>query len=109
MMDWIEASWNWKTPFFQAVVSSTLALAIRSYALNLIANANVEETTAWKNGVFQFQDASIQSIMRQAARWYDVDVSYTGKVDQQFIGKIPRTVNLGTLLKILESTGWVHF
>jgi ferric-dicitrate binding protein FerR (iron transport regulator) len=81
----------------------------RSYALNLTSISNLEETTAWKDGYFQFQDASIESIMRQAARWYDVEVIYDGKVNQQFIGKVRRQVNLSTLLKILEATGWVHF
>jgi len=79
------------------------------YALNLIDSINVDETIAWKNGRFQFYDASIESIMRQVARWYDVEVSYYGKVNQQFSGTIPRNVNLSTLLRILEATGWVHF
>lgn len=78
-------------------------------SLNVLFDANVEEATAWKNGLFQFQDASIESIMRQVGRWYDVDIVYKGKIDQQFIGKIPRQVQVSTLLKILESTGWVHF
>lgn len=81
----------------------------RSYALNLVNSVDVDGIIAWKNGRFQFQDASIESIMRQAARWYDVEVSYDGKVNQQFNGTIPRQVNLSTLLKILEATGWVHF
>ncbi|MDO6433055.1 DUF4974 domain-containing protein [Flavitalea sp. BT771] len=81
----------------------------KSSSLNLIDSINVEETIAWKNGFFQFRDASIESIMRQAARWYDVEVIYDGKVNQQFIGKVRRQVNLSTLLKILEATGWVHF
>jgi len=81
----------------------------KSYTLNLIDSINVDETIAWRNGRFQFYDASIESIMRQAARWYDVEVSYDGKVNQQFRGTIPRNVNLSTLLKILEATGWVHF
>jgi len=81
----------------------------KSYTLNLIDSINVDETIAWKNGRFQFYDASIESIMRQAARWYDLEVAYDGKVNQQFRGTIPRNVNLSTLLKILEATGWVHF
>jgi transmembrane sensor len=68
-----------------------------------------EEAIAWKEGLFRFQDASIESIMRQVARWYDVEIVYDGKVDKQFIGTIPRQVPVSTLLKILESTGWVHF
>lgn len=77
--------------------------------LNLIDNPELEPIVAWKNGVFQFHDASIQSIMRQAARWYDIEVDYSGEVKQQFNGTVPRQVNLSTLLQILEATGWVHF
>jgi transmembrane sensor len=78
-------------------------------ALNVVSGVHTDDVIAWKNGLFKFEEASIQSIMRQVARWYDVDVVYDGKVDQQFIGTIPRQVQLSTLLKILESTGWVHF
>lgn len=74
-----------------------------------IADADVEQVIAWKNGLFQFQDASIETIMRQVARWYNVDVEYKSKIDKQFIGKIPRRVPVSTVLNILESTGWVHF
>ena len=80
-----------------------------SPSLSVVTDPNIEEETAWKNGLFQFDDASIQSIMRQAARWYDVDVVYADNVDKTFVGKIPRRVSISTLLKILESTGWVHF
>jgi len=72
-------------------------------------NPDVDEIVAWKNGLFQFHNASIQSIMRQAARWYDIEVDYSGEVKQQFSGTVPRQVNLSTLLQILEATGWVHF
>jgi len=68
-----------------------------------------EEVVAWKNGLFRFEDASIASIMRQIARWYDVEIVYEGKIDKEFIGTIPRQVPVSTVLKILESTGWVHF
>ncbi|OQP52829.1 hypothetical protein A4H97_24325 [Niastella yeongjuensis] len=68
-----------------------------------------EEVIAWKDGLFRFQDASIESIMRQVARWYDVEIVYDGKIEKQFIGTIPRQVPVSTVLKILESTGWVHF
>ena len=78
-------------------------------ALNLIDNPEVETIVAWRNGLFQFHNASIESIMRQAARWYDIEVDYSGEVKQQLNGTVPRQVNLSTLLQILEATGWVHF
>lgn len=71
--------------------------------------ANIEAATAWKNGYFQFQNDSLSTIMRQVARWYNIEVNYQGNVSQLFTGKVPRHVNISTLLKILESTGWAHF
>ena len=78
-------------------------------ALQVVTPAKAEDVIAWKNGIFLFRDASIESIMQQVSRWYDVDITYEGKVEQAFFGKIPRDVPVSTLLKILESTGWVHF
>jgi ferric-dicitrate binding protein FerR (iron transport regulator) len=96
------------TPGKQAVLMAGLPAGRQGSRLTT-ADANVEEVTAWKDGLFYFQNAKIETIMRQVSRWYDVKVQYEGKIEQEFIGKIPRAVNVSTLLKILESTGWVHF
>jgi ferric-dicitrate binding protein FerR (iron transport regulator) len=77
--------------------------------LRVVTPKKAADVIAWKNGLFLFREDSIQSVMRQVARWYDVDVVYHGKTDQDFFGKIPRNVPVSTLLKILESTGSVHF
>jgi transmembrane sensor len=62
-----------------------------------------EEVIAWKNGEFLFQSADISTLMRQVARWYDIEISYPdGKPKDKFSGKIGRNVNLSQLLKILE-------
>ena len=71
--------------------------------------ADLSATLAWKNNLFNLQDASIQDIMNQVARWYNVEVTYEGSINQQFVGKIPRNMNLSSVLEILESTGWVRF
>jgi len=68
-----------------------------------------DEVMAWKNGQFAFRDATIESIMRQAARWYDVDVVYDATITKHFIANIPRSVPLSELLKVLELTDQVHF
>jgi hypothetical protein len=39
---------------------------------------NIDDAIAWKNNVFQFGGADIKSVMRQFARWYDVEVTYEG-------------------------------
>jgi ferric-dicitrate binding protein FerR (iron transport regulator) len=70
---------------------------------------DVEEVLAWKNGLFNFANADIESIMKQVERWYDVDVVYEGpKPEGHFKGKIPRNVMASDMLKIIEASG-VHF
>ncbi|WP_184547820.1 FecR family protein [Mucilaginibacter sp. FT3.2] len=74
-----------------------------------VRDADIEQVIAWKNGLFQINDASIEAIMRQAARWYDVDIEYEGKIPQrQFSGKIKRDVKASEFLQMLTYFN-VHF
>ena len=75
----------------------------------VVNDADVDEAIAWKNGMFQFQNADIRSIMRQVEKWYDAEVVYDGNVDRKFFAEIPRTVEVSRLLTILKKTGWVDF
>jgi ferric-dicitrate binding protein FerR (iron transport regulator) len=96
-------------PGDQAIVNASTPLSMTNNPIRVQNDINLSEVTAWKNGVFQFSNASIESIMRQVARWYDVHIQYEDRITQTFNGKIPRSVNVDDLFKILESTGWVHF
>jgi transmembrane sensor len=78
-------------------------------SLSVLPHANVQEVTAWKNGYFHFDHASLETTMRQLARWYDVDVQYQGHpAEQEFMGKIQRNLPLSAVLKGLENEQ-VHF
>ena len=67
---------------------------------------NLDEVTAWKNGMFQFDSADIKTIMRQISRWYNVDVEYQGQIPPStYHGRISRNSNASTVLKILELSG----
>jgi len=72
--------------------------------------ASTDEVVAWKEGLFAYQNSSITQVLRDAARWYDIDIVYTGnKVpDDTFTGEIPRTATLTELLSILKMSR-VHF
>lgn len=70
---------------------------------------DTEEITAWKNGLFVFHDATIESIMKQVERWYDAKVVYKGEIKQQFNATISRNESLSKLLRLLELNGYVHF
>jgi transmembrane sensor len=78
--------------------------------ISLIKDADVDAAIAWKTGVFQYKATDIETVMRQVARWYNVDVQYEGgKVNQTFYGVIPRAVSAANVFRILEETGGVHF
>jgi transmembrane sensor len=72
-------------------------------------DVDTEEVVAWKNGRFRFNSANIEAILRQTARWYDVEVIYRGETNETFSGGLPRSENISQLLKILEATGKVGF
>jgi ferric-dicitrate binding protein FerR (iron transport regulator) len=62
-----------------------------------------EEVIAWKDGRFVFNEASVETVMRELARWYDVEIEYAGKVPaEKFEGEIPRNSNITEVFKILE-------
>lgn len=77
--------------------------------LKLVYNPDLDEILAWKDGVFRFNGTSIETIMRQVGRWYDVNVIYKDKISEQFVAEIPRNVNVSKLLELLELTKQVRF
>jgi transmembrane sensor len=76
----------------------------------IVKKADMESVMAWKNGYFILNDTELAIIMKQIARWYDVQVDYQGDFhSKKFGGKISRYSNLSELLKDMEATGSVHF
>lgn len=74
-----------------------------------IKSVDVDEVIAWKSNLFFFNNADIQTIMRQLSRWYDVEVVFEGSISPRtFSGKINRSLALPTVLKILEQSN-IHF
>ncbi len=70
------------------------------------SNVDVNEVLAWKNEMFQFNEADIEVVMRQIARWYNVEVVFSRtSYEDHFSGKISRNENISQILKILELSG----
>ncbi len=77
--------------------------------IEIVSVKNTSEAVAWKEGYFQFNEADIETVMRQIERWYDVTVKYEGEIPlYRFGGEIERSLSLLQVLKILEKTK-VHF
>ncbi|SEM78596.1 FecR family protein [Chitinophaga rupis] len=71
-----------------------------------VRQADIDQTIAWKTGFFEFDNAGMNVIMRQLARWYDVEVTY-GNVNSNrlFGGRISRNLPLSEILHMLEANG----
>lgn len=72
--------------------------------LTLAKDIDTEEITAWKEGYFHFESADLKAILRQFARWYDVEVIYEGEVkNRKFFGIIKRNSTLSNVVKMLQA------
>ncbi|TSJ40218.1 FecR family protein [Mucilaginibacter corticis] len=86
------------SPGQQAILSGSQLLVNK--------DLDTDEVVAWKNGMFQFNEGDIQTIMHQIERWYDIDVVFKGSIpNYTYHGKISRNVNVTQVLKILELSG----
>jgi transmembrane sensor len=73
--------------------------------LELVPRADVDQALAWKNGAFSFRGADLPTVMRQLARWYDIEVEYAGAVPSgTFNGEIGRGLTLNQVLQGLSQT-----
>jgi len=69
-----------------------------------VSTANTAQAIAWKNGYFHFESADLKAVLRQAGRWYDLDIVYEGTVtDHLYGGKLERTVPLSAILRFLSN------
>jgi ferric-dicitrate binding protein FerR (iron transport regulator) len=92
-------------PGQQAQISNATANA----PVKLLTNPDVDKAVAWKSGLFNFEDASLEEVMRQLERWYDIEVVYEkGIPDIKFGGKMSNDVSLSGLLRSLQDME-VHF
>lgn len=77
--------------------------------INVINDVDVKRVMAWKDGVFDFNNAHLQEVMRQLERWYDIEVVYEkGVPDIEFVGRMGRDLSLSDVLKGLKLSE-VHF
>lgn len=76
-----------------------------------VTEVETEDAVAWKNGMFVLNNQDLESILKQASRWYNVEISFEDESlkSEVFRGAVSRFENISQLLEVLESTGSVHF
>lgn len=89
-------------PGQQSILKDKDRIAVRAVNLN--------KAIAWKNGKFVFDNESIEDIMQELSRWYDVEIKYQGDVSNRiFTGSMNRKMGLAAILTKISYTEAVHF
>ncbi|RYG00808.1 MAG: DUF4974 domain-containing protein, partial [Chitinophagaceae bacterium] len=68
--------------------------------------ADLEQAMAWKNGDFIFKDKELGSVLRDIARWYDVEIDCPANLGQlRITGMIARNQSLSAVARSISSLG----
>jgi transmembrane sensor len=93
----------------QKIIPGQQAIVLTNPFTIKVEAVDTEEVVAWKNGLFEFNNASLRQIMSQLERWYDIKVDYSSLPAKRYNGMVPRSANLSRVLKMLEVTGNIKF
>lgn len=74
-------------------------------------SVDVEEFVGWKEGVYVFKNQSLEMIMNDLSRWYDVEVFFQHPALKQieFTGNLKRYDNINIFMELLQRTGDVRY
>jgi hypothetical protein len=70
-----------------------------------VSNVETDKIIAWTEGLFHFDHATLEVILRELSRWYDIEVVYKGKIPKkEYFGLLSRKSRLSSVLKALNVT-----
>lgn len=87
------------------------SLFSKADATTTVKNVNAKLVTSWKDGLFVFEDQTLEQIMIQLSRWYDFEYRFADEAAAaiQFKGRMPRYGKFVDMLKILQLSGGIKF
>ncbi|MBO9633436.1 MAG: FecR domain-containing protein [Chitinophagaceae bacterium] len=77
---------------------------VKDDVIGLVDNPDMQQVLAWMDNNFYFYGENIRAVMRQLARWYDIEVVFADGApdDIRLSGMISRTVPLSQVLDVLS-------
>ena len=71
-----------------------------------VSDVDVSQQISWINGLFSFNDTSLEDIMQTLSRWYDLEFIFKSANQKGFIfsGILERTKSIEDILLIIEKT-----
>jgi ferric-dicitrate binding protein FerR (iron transport regulator) len=68
-----------------------------------VLHINPEESIAWKNGEFMFNNENLGTALKQIARWYDIHIQVDPTLENlTFWGSVSKFDNFDKVLKIIK-------
>lgn len=84
-------------------VGPAVLLPGQAYRNGKVVATDLKHDLAWKNGSFSFTDASLERVMREISRWYDVEIIYSrGVPDVSLWGSMDRRLMLSEVITFLR-------
>ncbi|GEP94295.1 FecR family protein [Chitinophaga cymbidii] len=75
-------------------------------SITVVQHANIKNVMGWKDGYFNLDDLTLEALMREVERWYDVEVVYEkGIPARTFFGKVNRDLSLLDFMDGLKDWG----
>ena len=93
------------------VMSPNQQVDFRHGKISSVQGVDITRFVSWIDGKFYFNDMTLENIMSQLQRWYDIEVFF---VDEElksypFTGVIRRDFTAGQIFEIIEKTTRVKF
>ena len=91
----------------QILLSPNQQSKVDSKSTNIdVSNVDVLQQISWINGLFSFNDTSLESIMQTLSRWYDLKFIFKSANQKKllFSGVLERTKSIEDILFIIEKT-----
>lgn len=86
------------------------AIADLKAGLLTVQKADIDRTLAWKNGLFIFNNADFEWVLREISRWYDVEfINMAGNSNELYGGSMSRNAKLSEVLHLLSTASSLHF
>ena len=75
----------------------------------LLREVDASIYSAWKDGLFIFEDQRLEQIMEQLKRWYEMDVFYSGEEvkNYRFTGDLKKYDSFEKIVNMLEEVAGV--
>ena len=88
------------------ILSPDQQLSVNKDGTTALKEVDTHYFTCWKDGIFQFENAKLEDIMDQLARWYDIHVFYTSENVKHlhFSGDLSRFKNIDTFIEMFEKS-----